>query len=159
MAQDGKYFLVIDEINRGYLAKVRGRLIRRHARVTDMPRTGNDECACASRRRIVELRLETVTPVKEILGLPSDLRPVCTATVAFDTTVPAVTFPVAIFSRGCSFWRGELATHFLKPSVAASVNRANFLKTDVWKTHSDDVDILPDLLLAQRQRFVQHCVK
>ena len=74
----------------------------------------------------------------EILGLPSDFRFVCTATVAFDTSVPAVTFPIEIFSRRCGFQRGELATHFLKTVMAAPINRANILKTDVWKAHSDD---------------------
>ena len=72
----------------------------------------------------------------------------------------------------------------LKPVVAASVNWANIFNTDVWKAHSDDApagvgsvstsgdpggssgsllsdrgDILPDFLLAQRQSFVQQCVK
>ena len=136
--------------------------------------------------RMIELRRETVIPAKEMLGLPSHLRPVCASAVAFDTSVGAPAFSTEFFFLGCWFQRGELATHFLKAVVAASVNRANILKTDVWKAHSGDVpagvgsvstshfgrsgrfvwqflsdrgDILPDFLLARRQHFVQQCVK
>ena len=94
--------------------------------------------------RMVELRLETVTPVKEILGLPSDLHPVCSAPVAFDTCVPAVAFSIEIFSRGCWFQRGELTTHFLKPGVTASVKRTNILEIDVGKAHLGDEPIVVD---------------
>ena len=54
----------------------------------------------------------------------------------FDLTASA--FSTEFFFLGCWFQRRELATHFLKTVMAAPINRANIIKTDVWKAHSDD---------------------
>ena len=96
--------------------------------------------------RIVQLRLEIVTPFKEILGLPSDLCPTCKSTVAFDTCIGTLPFRKNPSPAGIASSEAGWEHISSNPGVAVSVNRANILKADVWKAHSGDVPAGVDLV-------------